>query len=151
MNLLVFVLRAGLGLMFVAAGALKIGPHFDNFANFAGEIAGFQILPHPLIAPLALVLPFVEIAIGAYLTIGLFTGLAAGIASFQLVVFAAAIASAVVRGLNASCGCFGPSDHTMSSWPEVARDAALAAVAAFVAWRAPGAFSLDRRMKERHE
>jgi hypothetical protein len=38
----------------------------------------------------------------------------------------------------------------VASWPEVARDVALALVAAFVAWRAPGAFALDRRM-EQHE
>lgn len=143
----VLVLRVALGGTFLAAGALKIG-HFDLFAS---EIAGFQLLPHPLIAPLALLLPFVEVLLGAYLILGLFTRGAAWFATFQLAVFAAAIASAVVRGISTSCGCFGPTDASMTSWPEVARDAGLALLAAFVAWRAPGALALDRRMEHRHE
>lgn len=147
MNVAVLILRVALGAMFVAAGALKIG-HFDLFAS---QIAGFQILPHPLIAPLALLLPFVEVLLGAYLILGLFTRYAAAFAALQMWLFAAAIGSAVVRGISASCGCFGPSDTTMTSWPEVARDAAIGLVCALVAWRAPGALSLDRRMEQGHE
>jgi uncharacterized membrane protein YphA (DoxX/SURF4 family) len=143
----VFIVRVALGGVFLAAGALKIG-HFDLFAS---QIAGFQLLPHPLVAPLALLLPFVEVLLGAYLILGLFTRGAAWFAAFQLALFAAAIGSAVVRGISTSCGCFGPTDATMTSWPEVARDAGLAVLAALVAWRAPGALALDRRMENRHE
>jgi uncharacterized membrane protein YphA (DoxX/SURF4 family) len=143
----VLVLRVALGGIFLAAGALKIG-HFDLFAS---QIAGFQLLPHALVAPLALLLPFVEVLLGAYLILGLFTRGAAWFATFQLALFSAAIASAVVRGISTSCGCFGPTDVTMTSWPEVARDAGLAVLAAFVAWHAPGALALDRRMEHRHE
>ena len=147
MQRVVFVVRVALGVMFVAAGALKIG-HADVFAS---EIAGFQLLPFPLIAPLALLLPFVEVLLGAYLIVGLFTRFAAGFAAFQLAVFSLAIASAAARGLHASCGCFGPSDQTTTSWGEAARDGVLVVVALFVAWRAPGALALDRRMEQRHE
>lgn len=147
LDIVVLVLRLAIGLVFAVAGALKIG----NFDVLASQIAGFQLLPQVVTAPLALLLPFVELLLGAYLIIGLFTRYVAAFASFQLFVFAAAIASAVVRGLSASCGCFGPSDQTVTSWPEVARDVALAVVAAFVAWRAPGALSLDRRMEPRYE
>jgi hypothetical protein len=63
-----------------------------------------------------------------------------------LALFATAIGSAVVRGLSLSCGCFGPADRTTTSWTEVGRDVAFAAVAAFVAWRAPGMLALDRRI-----
>ena len=146
-DILVLVLRVALGLLFAVAGALKIG-HFDLFA---AQIAGFALLPQPLVAPLALLLPFVEVLLGAYLIVGLFTRAAAWFAAFQLAVFAAAIASAVMRGISTSCGCFGPADQTTTSWPEVARDASLALMALFVAWRAPGAVALDRRMGEGHE
>jgi len=145
--IIVLVVRVALGALFVTAGALKIG-HFDLFAS---EIAGFQLLPHAVIAPLALLLPFVEVLLGAYLILGLFTRAAGWFAAFELALFAAAIASAVVRGISTSCGCFGPSDATMTSWPEVGRDAGLAVLAALVAWRAPGALALDRRMEHRHE
>ena len=114
----VFILRVALGGVFLAAGGLKVG-HADVFAS---EIAGFQLLPHPLIAPLALLLPFLELMIGVYLVVGLFTRFAAWFAALEMAVFAAAIASAVLRGISTSCGCFGPSDHATTSWPEVGRD-----------------------------
>jgi uncharacterized membrane protein YphA (DoxX/SURF4 family) len=68
-SIAVLVARVALGGVFLAAGGLKIG-HFDIFAS---QIAGFQLLPHPLVAPLALLLPFVEVLLGAYLILGLFT------------------------------------------------------------------------------
>ncbi len=147
LDAIVFVLRVALGVVFALAGGLKIG-HFDLFAS---QITAFQLLPQPFIAPLALLLPFLEVLLGGYLIVGLFVRYAAAFGAFQLALFAFAIASAVVRGISASCGCFGPADQTVTSWPEVARDGALALVAAFVAWRAPGAFSLDRRMETSYE
>jgi uncharacterized membrane protein YphA (DoxX/SURF4 family) len=147
MNVVVLVLRIALGLTFVVAGGLKIG-HADVFAS---QIAGFELLPQPLIAPLALLLPFVEVMVGAYLIVGLFTRAAAVAAALLLAVFDGAIALAVVRGLHASCGCFGPADQTTTSWGEVARDAAIVVVALVIAWRAPGAIALDRRMEQGHE
>lgn len=142
MNVVVLVLRIAIGAIFIVAGASKIG-HVDIFA---AQIAGFRILPQSVIAPLALVLPFFELLLGAYLAIGLYTRVAAIIATLQLALFSAAIGSAVVRGLVISCGCFGPNDKTTTSWPEVARDLLLALLAAIIAWRAPGMLALDRRM-----
>ena len=142
MTLAVLVLRVAVGAVFIWAGALKIG-HADVFA---AQITAFGIVPHALIAPLALLLPLFEIVLGGYLIAGLYTRVAAVIAAIQLAIFAAAIASAVMRGLSLSCGCFGPGDKTVTSWPEVVRDVAVAAVAVFVAWQAPGMLALDRRI-----
>jgi uncharacterized membrane protein YphA (DoxX/SURF4 family) len=89
--------------------------------------------------------------VGAYLVLGLFTRFAAWFAAFEMAIFATAIASAVIRGISTSCGCFGPSDHTMTSWPEVARDAGFTLMAVIVALKAPGALALDRRMETDHE
>jgi uncharacterized membrane protein YphA (DoxX/SURF4 family) len=142
MTLLVLVLRVAVGALFVVAGVAKIG-HADVFA---AQIAAFGLVPRPLVAPMALLLPFVEVLLGAYLVLGLYTRVAAAIAGVQLTIFAIAIGSAVARGLSLSCGCFGPADQTVTSWPEVARDIVFAAIAAFVAWQAPGMLSLDRRI-----
>jgi uncharacterized membrane protein YphA (DoxX/SURF4 family) len=142
LTLAVLVLRVAVGAVFIWAGALKIG-HADVFA---AQITAFGIVPHALIAPLALLLPVFEIVLGGYLIAGLYTRVAAVIAAIQLAIFAAAIASAVMRGLSLSCGCFGPGDKTVTSWPEVVRDVAVAAVAVFVAWQAPGMLALDRRI-----
>lgn len=142
MNVLVLVLRVIVGGIFIVAGASKIG-HGDLFA---AQIAGFRIVPQAIIAPMALALPLLEVILGGYLVIGLYTRPAAWIAAVQLATFAGAIASAVMRGLTISCGCFGPSDTTVTSWPEVGRDLGLALIAAVVAWRAPGMLALDRRI-----
>lgn len=143
---LVLFLRIVLGGIFVAAGALKIG-HTEVFAS---EIAGFQLLWHPLIAPLALLLPFLEVMVGAYLVLGLFTRFAAWLAALEMAVFSGAIASAVVRGISTSCGCFGPNDKTTTSWPEAGRDLGFALMGVIIALLAPGALALDRRMSQSH-
>jgi uncharacterized membrane protein YphA (DoxX/SURF4 family) len=141
-NVAVLIARVVVGGVFIVAGGSKIG----NAAYFAAQIAAFGIVPHPFVAPMALLLPFLEVLLGGYLVIGLYARLAGWIAAIQLLIFAAAIASAVLRGLSLSCGCFGPNDQTVTSWPEVARDVVLALVAVFIALRGPGNFALDRRM-----
>ena len=143
MTAVVLVLRIAVGIVFIWAGGAKIG-HADVFA---AQIAAFGIVPHVLVAPMALLLPFFEILLGGYLIVGLLTRAAAIVAVVQLTIFAVAIGSAVMRGLSLSCGCFGPRDATVTSWPEVGRDLLFAAVAAFVAWRAPGMLAVDRRIE----
>ena len=138
----VLVLRLVLGAIFIVAGASKIG----HGAEFAAQIAGFRILPQPVIAPMALALPFLEVLLGGYLILGLFTRAAAWIAALLLALFDGAIASAVVRGMTVSCGCLGPNDKTVTTWAEVARDAIFVLLAVFVALRAPGTLALDRRI-----
>jgi uncharacterized membrane protein YphA (DoxX/SURF4 family) len=141
-NAVVLVLRVGLGAVFIVAGASKIG----HAALFASQIAAFALVPQPIIGPMALLLPFLEVLLGGYLVIGLYVRLAGWIAAIQLLIFAAAIASAVSRGMVISCGCFGPSDQTVTSWPEAGRDVLLALVALVVALRGPGMLALDRRI-----
>ena len=140
--IVILVLRVAIGAIFIVAGISKIG----HGAEFAAQIAGFRLLPQPLIAPLALALPFLEVLLGGYLAIGLFTRASAWTAAVLFAVFDGAIASAVVRGMTVSCGCFGPNDKTVTTWAEVARDAVLVVIAVVVALRAPGTLALDRRM-----
>ncbi|MDB5094639.1 MAG: DoxX [Candidatus Eremiobacteraeota bacterium] len=142
MNWVVLVLRIALGAIFLFAGAAKVG-HADVFA---AQIAGFRLLPQPLVAPLALALPYLEILLGGYLVVGLFTRTAAWFAVALFAVFDLAVASAVVRGMTVSCGCFGPSDMTVTTWAEVARDAVFVLLAVIVALRPPGALAVDRRI-----
>jgi hypothetical protein len=65
----------------------------------------------------------------------------------QFVAYAAAIASAVIRGIPANCGCFGPHDTAVADWPHVAFDLVIAALCAFIAYGAPGALAADRRVQ----
>jgi len=141
-NWVVLALRVVIGGIFIVAGASKIG----HAPLFAAQIAGFRILPEPVVAPLAVVLPFLEILLGGYLIVGFFTRVAAWAAVVMLALFDLAIASAVVRGLTVSCGCFGPNDATVTTWSEVARDALFVALALIIALRPPGTLAIDRRI-----
>jgi uncharacterized membrane protein YphA (DoxX/SURF4 family) len=142
-NAAVLVLRVAIGAIFVVAGVSKVG----HAPEFAAQIAGFRLLPQAVIAPMALVLPFLEILLGGYLIVGLFTRAAAWIAVLLFAAFDGAIASAVVRGMTVSCGCFGPNDKTVTTWTEVARDAVFVLLAVIVALRPPGTLALDRRIQ----
>lgn len=137
------VVRVLLGALFIFAGASKVG----HFNDLAAAMAGFRILPEAVVGPLAVLLPFFEIGLGLYLVAGLFTRGAAILAAFQLAIYAAAVASAVIRHIPAACGCFGPQDTATADWPHVFADLGLAAICALVAWRAPGSFALDSRMR----
>jgi putative oxidoreductase len=139
----VFIVRVLLGGLLIAAGVLKVG----HSAELASNIAGFRILPPDVVGPIAVALPYVELLLGAYLIAGLFTRTIAAIVAAQFLLYAAAIGSAVVRHIPANCGCFGPNDSATADWPHVAFDVLLAAAAAFVAYGAPGAFAVDRKLR----
>ena len=139
-----FVVRVLLGAIFAMAGVLKIG----HFNELAAAIAGFRILPPVAVGPLAVMLPFFELGLGLYLMTGFFTRGAALVACAQLFLYAAAIASALIRHIPANCGCFCPTDAATADWPHVGVDVALALVCAVIAWRAPGLFSIDERMRK---
>ncbi|HVN69595.1 MAG TPA: MauE/DoxX family redox-associated membrane protein [Candidatus Binatia bacterium] len=143
MEAAVFVVRVLLGGLLLVAGILKVG----HPAELAASIAAFRLVPAAVAGPLALGLPYVEILLGAYLLVGLFTRAAAIVSTLQFVAYAAAIASAVLRHIPANCGCFGPGDSAVADWPHVAFDLALAGASAFVAAGAPGAFAVDRRLR----
>jgi uncharacterized membrane protein YphA (DoxX/SURF4 family) len=125
---LYLALRLGLGALFLVAGALKLR---DPYA-FALEIANYQLLPG--LAPwLAATLPAVELVIGLALVAGPRPWARAGAlaATLLLVLFTVAVASAVARGVNISCGCFG-GDSGPVTWLTVLRDVALVAAALWV-------------------
>ena len=100
----VFVARILIGALLVVAGVLKA---HDGPNATALSIAAYRILPSFPVKLLGVVLPYLEILLGAYLCIGLFTRVAAWVATAQFAVFAAAVASLVIRNLPADCGCFG--------------------------------------------
>jgi len=142
-NAAVLILRILLGGVLLAAGGLKVG----HASSLAASIADFRLLPAAVIGPLALALPYLELLLGVYLIVGLFTRIAAALAGFEFLIYAVAIASAVMRRIPAGCGCFGPKDTAVADWPHVAFDLALAMASGVVAFAAPGALALDRVLR----
>ena len=100
------------GALFMYAGALKaLDP-----AQFALDIANYRLIPWPAGAALALYLPWLEILCGTALV---FRRLVPGtplILAALCLVFLAALASAKIRGLDISCGCFGHAGSHSLTW-----------------------------------
>jgi putative oxidoreductase len=128
MKIALIFLRWGLGLLFLVAGAIKLG----NPALFTTDIANYMLFP--TVAPLlATILPPIEIVIGvALLTLGPQWRRAAALcAAALMVVFTIAAGSAFARGIDIACGCFGRESGPIG-WLTLARDAGLLAVAVAV-------------------
>lgn len=126
----VWLARAALGGLFVYAGALK----FLDPAGFAQEIANYRLLPSALVGPLAVLLPGIEIAAGLSVLTGVALRGGVVIIEGMLVVFIIALAQAIGRGIDTSCGCFGVAEQADPiGWSEVVRDLLMMA-AGVVCW-----------------
>jgi uncharacterized membrane protein YphA (DoxX/SURF4 family) len=121
------LLRLGLGVVFVWAGTVK----FQAPQAFADSIASFRLLPVELINPLALGLPPFEVATGSMCILGFRRRLGTFSALVLCTIFSAALISALVRGLEVDCGCFGPGGSSVAKmWLSLGRALTLAALAA---------------------
>ncbi|MEH3048144.1 MauE/DoxX family redox-associated membrane protein [Sphingomonas adhaesiva] len=113
----------GAGLMFVAAGLVKL----RHRSLVEGVVADYRLLPASLVAPVARALPWGEIALGLALVAGL-RPWAPGAGIALLLAFAAAMAVNIRRGRrNIDCGCGLSALRQPLGWGTVARNVALAA------------------------
>ncbi|WP_174291205.1 MauE/DoxX family redox-associated membrane protein [Sphingomonas bacterium] len=90
-----------MALVFLVAAAAKL----RHRATLAGVIGNYRLLPSALVGPTALVLPWLEVLVGAMLLVGERRWVPA-IAALLLVIFAAAMAINIGRGRRRiDCGC----------------------------------------------
>jgi len=123
--------RILLGLLFVAAGVLKIG----HASDLAATITAFGLgLPGTLVAIVAVALPPFEVLLGAYLIGGWLLPATSAVAAALLSVFILVVSSVVARGLSVSCGCFGLADSAPATWWTVVRDALFLIPAVYLTW-----------------
>lgn len=95
-------LRIFIGIVFVAFSWNKI---IDPFL-FSKQIHNYELLPIWAENPLAIVLPWMELAAGVMLIFGLWVRQAALLVISMMVVFITASIWAMSKGLDISCGCF---------------------------------------------
>jgi len=108
-----WTLRLLLGGLLLFAGVSKM----RDPAGFSQEIANYQFLPD--LAPyLAVTLPAIEVLVGGALLFSPWRWRQAGALSAALLlgVFLVAAGSAVARGLDITCGCFGAGNSPVSWW-----------------------------------
>jgi len=112
---------------------------------FARLVNGYQFL-HPDLGNVAgITMPWIELAAGALLVMGILPRSSAAVIAGLLSLFIGAGALALARGLDIECGCFFPFlAERKLSWGLVARDAILLLFALQVlAW--PSSFVARRR------
>lgn len=124
-----FLLRIALAIIFIYAAWVKIR---DPWQMFAMSIDSYKLLPLWAVEWTARVLPWVELAIGIMLLVGVWLRLATAAASAMLLVFFVLMVRAYAKGMEISCGCFGPGD--IISWRTLVRDGSMLAGALFIAW-----------------
>jgi len=108
--------RILVGLVFIYASIEKI----TSPAYFAGTIQNYQIIPDSMINIAAIILPWLELICGFLLITGLWHRSAAFIISLLMTIFILAIISAIIRGLDIECGCFGAG--TSANWTRIIED-----------------------------
>ena len=126
-QIILALLRLGLGGIFVYAGALKIW----DAGQFALDVHHFQLTPWTVSALVAVYLPWLEVLAGLALILRRLTlGAPLALAGMTLV-FMLALTSAWARGLDISCGCFGKEEAKIATdFPQLMlRDVALLAAA----------------------
>jgi uncharacterized membrane protein YphA (DoxX/SURF4 family) len=97
------ILRSLIALIFLAAGVLKL----CDLLAFSDGIAAFQIFPGWITNPMAMILPYFEILTGLGILSGRTRSAAALAACGLSACFVVLYASALARGLDVTCGCFG--------------------------------------------
>jgi protein-disulfide isomerase len=125
---IMLVLRALLAAVLATAA---VGKLLDRAGT--REAARALGAPEPLSGPIALALAPLELATAAGLLAGATAPWAALLALALLVVFSAAIARALARGAHPACRCFGDIGRAEIGPATLARNGALAALAAVIA------------------
>ena len=109
--------RLFIGGIFIYAAYSKI----IDPAGFAKSIWFYHLVPGKMINLMAIILPWLEMLCGIGLILGFFYKGSVFWVNLMLLIFMAALTTAMVRGISIDCGCFKASAATSNS----ARDALL--------------------------
>jgi len=136
------------GVLLVAGGLKAFVP-----AEAASAVAAYKILPTQIAHIVGYALPWLEIAIGLLLILGISIRMASIVAAGIMVLFIGAIISVWARGMLIDCGCFGgggaidPSKAAQVHRTyalEIARDTGLALVALYLYFFPYGLLSVEK-------
>ena len=110
---LIGIARFILGLVFLYA---SIGKILDPKA-FAENLIAYRIFDSPqMLKYVAVTLPWIEWFCGILLVLGVFVRSVSTLTTVLLFAFLAGMISALVRGLEIHCGCFGSPHETIGAF-----------------------------------
>lgn len=137
------VVRVGLGVVWIVAGATKIGDPAQSVA----AVRAYEVLPDMLAQLLGWALPYLEILLGLVLISGLFTRWSAALSGLLQLAFVIGLIQAWARGLSIDCGCFSAGGQVaadQTSYPlDLARDMVFLAAAVWLFLQPVTRLSLD--------
>jgi uncharacterized membrane protein YphA (DoxX/SURF4 family) len=137
--------RLGLAAVFLVSGGLKA---LDPDQTYVA-VRAYDVLPTAGVEVVATVLPWVEIALGLLLLLGVGTRVVAALSVLLLLGFIAGVTQAWVRGLSIDCGCFGGGGAVAPGetayLEELLRDTGFIALAVWLIVRPRTLFTLDPR------
>jgi uncharacterized membrane protein YphA (DoxX/SURF4 family) len=139
------VARLVLAAVWLTAGVLKA---VDPDGTYVA-VRAYDVLPRAAVAVVGGVLPWLEIAVGLLLLVGVATRVAAAVSAALLVVFVLGVVQAWARGLSIDCGCFGgggavtPGETAYGR--ELLRDGGLLLASAWLVARPRSRLALDDR------
>ena len=138
---LVLLARVFIGLLFVVSSLDKL---VDPSA-FARSIGNYQLLPSWVALGIATLVPWLELLCGFAVLFGVFNRGGSFLLASMLVVFTLAVLTALLRGLDISCGCF-TQDPTVGKigWMKILENVVLIVLALFLYFSASDEFTLTR-------
>ncbi len=103
------VVRVLIGVLFLVSGVEKL---ISPYQNFLYAIQAYQLLPGWAETAVARVFPWVELFVGIFMFLGLWTEAALKGALVLFAVFITVVGQALLRKLDIDqCGCFGQMMH----------------------------------------
>jgi uncharacterized membrane protein YphA (DoxX/SURF4 family) len=135
--------RLGLAVVWLITGGIKAADSGQTYV----AVRAYDVLPLDAVGPVAAVLPWLELALGLLLLVGLGVRAVAAGSVIVLLVFVAGLVQAWVRGLAIDCGCFGGGgavDPDATAYGlELLRDAGFLALAVWLVARPRTLAALD--------
>lgn len=135
--------RLGLAAVWLISGGIKAADSGQTYV----AVRAYDVLPLDAVGPVAAVLPWLELALGLLLLVGLGVRAVAVVSAILLLVFIAGLVQAWVRGLAIDCGCFGGGgavDPDATAYGlELLRDAGFLALAVWLVARPRTLAALD--------
>jgi uncharacterized membrane protein YphA (DoxX/SURF4 family) len=132
------IARLIVGYIFLTFAASKIAMP-EKFAN---EIGNYGIMPFAILNIFALLLPWIEFFVGLMLILGIRLKANSIISAGLLIIFIAAVASAMMRGLDINCGCSSVNPQHVG-FPKIFENTGLTILSLLIAWLPNKKYTLE--------
>lgn len=143
LDLIGTVVRLGLAAVWLISGGLKVA----NQTQTNTAVQAYRVLPADLVGVVAAVLPFLELAFGVLVLVGIGHRVLGVLSALLLLVYIAGIAQSWARGLHIDCGCFSAGGEVAANqthYPQdILRDLGFLVLAAWLIVRPRSLFSVD--------